>query len=245
MVKCVSLILGVLAGMPMFLPLAGAQTDVSPERVQVVAADGLELIGDYHIAPAESESGPAVLLLHMLGSERSAWEPLIPPLVEAGYHVLAVDMRGHGETGGSSDWSAAETDVQTWLDWLRGRPSVDGDGVSVVGASIGSNLALLGCVHDTGCVTVIALSPGLDYRGVQPLSALTEGLAERSVLLVASHGDTYSADSVKELAANAAGEVGLRLYAGRAHGTQLFRDDGERLTQTIIAWLDEYTPKRN
>ncbi len=245
MVKNISLIPGVLAGTLMLLPLAGAHTEGSPERARVAAADGLELIGDYFSAPTDAESVPAVLLLHMLGSERSAWEPLIPPLVEAGYHVLAVDMRGHGETGGSSDWPAAETDVQTWLDWLRGRPGVNGDGVSVVGASIGSNLALLACAHDTGCVTVIALSPGLDYRGVQPLSALTEGLVERSALLVASHGDTYSADSIKELAANASGEVGLRLYAGRAHGTQLFRDDGERLIQTIIAWLDEYTPKRN
>lgn len=245
MVNRVSLILGVLVGMLMSLPLAEAQTEVSPERVQVVAADGLELIGDFYAIPTEAGPGPAVLLLHMLGSERGAWEPLIPPLVEAGYHVLAVDIRGHGETGGSSDWPVAETDVQTWLDWLRARPGVDGGGVSVVGASIGSNLALLACAHDAGCVTVIALSPGLDYRGVQPLSALTEGLAERSALLVASHGDTYSADSVKEFAVNAVGEVGLRLYAGRAHGTQLFRDEGERLAQTIIAWLDEYTPGRN
>ncbi|MCB9452243.1 MAG: alpha/beta fold hydrolase [Anaerolineaceae bacterium] len=237
--------LGLLLGILTLLPSAAAQTELSPETVQVTATDGLTLVGDYYMANGEGETGPAVLLMHMLGSDRSAWSPLIPALVEAGYHVLAVDMRGHGDTGGRADWSAAEGDVQTWLDWLRARPEVDSAGVSIVGASIGSNLALIGCANDVDCVTAIALSPGLDYRGVQPLSALIDGLSNRSALVIASHGDSYSADSVKELAAGAAGEVGMRLYAGRAHGTQLFSDDGERLTRTIIAWLDEYTPQGN
>jgi dipeptidyl aminopeptidase/acylaminoacyl peptidase len=109
---------------------------VTPQAVEVEAADGLLLRGDYY-APA-AENAPAVLLLHQLGSSRVSWSPLIPALLDEGYTVLAVDLRGHGETGGTSDWTAAVSDVETWLDWLRAQPGVRADAVSIIGASIGS-----------------------------------------------------------------------------------------------------------
>lgn len=211
------------------------------EVVQVEAADGLVLVGDFYAVPDGSD-GRAVVLIHMLSSRRSAWEPLIPALHEAGYAILNIDMRGHGDTGGRREWPAAETDVQTWLDWLREQAGIRADAVSIVGASIGSNLALMGCANDTACVTAIALSPGLDYQGVAAKDAVVTGLSERSALLVAAHGDLYSAISVEEMAKDAKGEVGLRLYTGRDHGTELFRERGEAVNGMIVAWLDEHTP---
>lgn len=216
------------------------------EVVQVEAADGLVLVGDFYAVP-EGGDGRAVVLIHMLSSRRSSWSPLIPALHEAGYAILNIDMRGHGDTGGRREWPAAETDMQTWLDWLREQAGIRAEAVSIVGASIGSNLALMGCANDTaaneaGCVTAIALSPGLDYQGVAAKDAVVTGLSERSALLVAAHRDSYSAISVEEMAADAAGEVGMRLYTGSAHGTALFRERGEAVSGMIIAWLDEHTP---
>lgn len=224
--------------------LVGAvQAQDEGQVVEVAAADGLTLVGDYYAAG--DEPAPAVLLMHMYGSQRSAWNPIIPTLTEAGYAVLAVDLRGFGDTGGDEDFEAAQGDVQTWLDWLRQQPGVRADAVSIMGASVGANLALVGCANDEGCVTVIALSPGLDFYNVMPEMAVTEGLRRRAVMLVASHGDTESAEGVRQMTASARGEINTRIFAGVAHGTSLFgsRRVYSRLLNLMVTWLDEQTPE--
>ncbi|MCA9903078.1 MAG: alpha/beta fold hydrolase [Anaerolineae bacterium] len=212
-----------------------AQRDTDAEIVTAEAHDGLTLVGEFYAST--NEPAPAVLLLHMLGSRRSAWQPLIPWLSDAGYNVLAVDLRGHGETQGAQDWPAAERDVETWLDWLGEQPSVMPDRIAIVGASIGANLALNGCAFDERCITTVALSPGLDYRGVVTEPAVSDGLAERSALLVASQRDAYSADSVKMLTTEASGELGLQLYPGSAHGTALLGAADAPVIPLILNWL--------
>ncbi len=97
---------------------ASTPTAPTPVRVEVQAADGLTLVGDLYNAELDVQT-PAVLLMHMYGGRRTDWRALIPALTGAGYRVIAVDLRGHGETGGSNDWQAAVGDVQTWLDWMR------------------------------------------------------------------------------------------------------------------------------
>ena len=224
------------------IPLMGVVAqdggEVEPVEVTVEAADGLALVGDYYaVAPLEGEEdAPAVLLLHMLGSMRLLWNPLIPELTGAGYAVLAVDMRGHGDTGGAQDWPLAEADVQVWLDWLRAQEGIDPDRVSLIGASIGSNLALRGMANDAAVVTAVALSPGLDYRGVTTEDAL-ETIGKRPVYLVAGQSDRYSADSVRTLGAAIRGDGLVRFFDSSQHGTSLLMEQ-PTLGRSIVAWLD-------
>lgn len=223
-----------------FVSVSTAQ-QAEPNTVTIEAEDGLMIVGDYYVIDAPGEDNPAVLLLHMLGSNRSAWEPLIDPLLNAGFNVLAIDMRGHGETGGSRDWDATESDIQVVMDWLYAQPEVRPSSVSIVGGSIGSNMALIGCANDPSCVTAIALSPGLDYSGVMPEESVVNGLAERSALLVGSRNDGSVQDSILQMAANAPGEIGLHLYPGRVHGTNLLTTE-DHLNDLIIDWLTEHMP---
>ncbi|MGB1285765.1 MAG: alpha/beta hydrolase [Aggregatilineales bacterium] len=232
----------------LILPAIAQEEDAMMEStiIEISASDDLVLKGDFYVPEQRAEQGhPAVLLMHMLGGQRDDYEALIPILLDAGYVVLTVDMRGHGATGGSNDWTLAEEDVQVWLDWLREQESVNGAAVATLGASIGSNLALMGCANDEGCMTAIALSPGLDYRGVAPVDAVNEALSERSALLIASHADAYSADSVREIFGSAPGNITARLYSGRAHGTQLFVNELESVSQVIVAWLNEHLKMSN
>jgi len=221
-----------------------AQDAPTPAVVTAEAEDGLILQGDFYMPTQSPELGaPAVILMHMLGSSRRGFEPLIPALLEEGYAVLNIDLRGHGDTGGSRDWQAATTDVQTWLNWLYEQPDIRPDSVSLIGASISSNLALIGCANDSTCLTVIALSPGLDYYGLMPEQFIIDGLRERSALLIAAYNDFESIDSVRQMASNARGEIGLRLFTGSAHGTEFFGRLRERTTAIIIAWLNEHQPE--
>ena len=229
----------VLAGLllVMFVPaLAFAQTD-SPEHVTSVtieADDGLAFVGDYYVPVADGPV-PGVLLLHMLDGNRSAWEPLIPMLLDAGIAVFNVDMRGHGETGGSRDWSLIDSDLALLLDWLKAQEETSD--VATIGGSIGANSALRGAANDAEVVTAVALSPGLDYRGVTTADAI-EMMDERPILLVASRDDNPAGPNTLELFSLTSGDAQIRMYSGRRHGTNLLPDN-EALMQAIVGWLVE------
>lgn len=216
--------------------LAQSDESLSFETIELSASDDLSLMGDLYIPEAMESPAPALLLMHMNGGNRSDYIPLIPALLDSGYVVLTVDLRAHGATGGARNWDLAIEDTQLWLDWLREQDAVDASRIATIGASIGSNLALVGCANDGDCVTAIALSPGTDYFGVMPGDALVDGL---NAFLVASHNDSQSANSIRTFFNDATGYVSTRMYPGRAHGTQLFSSELESISNAILAWLDE------
>ncbi|MAT50344.1 MAG: alpha/beta hydrolase [Porticoccaceae bacterium] len=123
-------------------------------RIQLAASEG----GD--------PSRVTVVLLHGGGQTRHAWNRLAKTLVAAGYHVLALDHRGHGD----SDWApdgdyssdAFIADIRAVLDRLPEPPVL-------VGASLGGLMSLL-AVGETDDVTARALvlvdiTPKIDMEG--------------------------------------------------------------------------------
>ena len=55
-------------------------------------------------------TGPLLVLAHGMGDSRQAYRFLTPVLVEAGYRVAELDLRGHGES--SVGWSGhSRTDI--------------------------------------------------------------------------------------------------------------------------------------
>ncbi|MBK9124111.1 MAG: alpha/beta fold hydrolase [Chloroflexi bacterium] len=208
-------------------------------RVERESADGVTLVGDLYLPDAIEEPGaPAVLLMHMFGARRGDWEPLIEPLVDAGYAVLNVDLRGHGDSGGQRDWTMATQDVADWFAYLKEQTSIDPARLGVIGASIGSNLALIGCAAEPACLTAVALSPGLDYAGLMPEDALAEDMVERSALLVTSRGDMESTAAVRQMVTTANTELGVRILHGTAHGTRMFDQRDFTVVPLILYWLD-------
>src|SRR5689334_13616181 len=85
----------------LLLLLAGAGTAAAdsvtgtPARLQ--APDGTTLAATYY-APAQP--GPGILLCHQCNKDRSSWNGLAEKLARAGFHVLTIDYRGYGESGG-------------------------------------------------------------------------------------------------------------------------------------------------
>jgi pimeloyl-ACP methyl ester carboxylesterase len=64
-----------------------------------VAADGVRIVGDV----AGNPDSPAVVLMHGGGQTRHSWSGAVEPLRDAGYFVVNVDLRGHGDSGWSPD----------------------------------------------------------------------------------------------------------------------------------------------
>jgi len=65
-------------------------------EVRVERPDGASLKGTWTLAGNGKQ--PAVLLLHQAGSSRSEFDFLLPDLHARGWHTLAIDLRGHGES---------------------------------------------------------------------------------------------------------------------------------------------------
>jgi len=71
----------------------------NPQRVCYHVNDGVQLVGD---AWGASDAAP-VLLLHGGGQTRHAWGGTARALAEQGWYAVALDLRGHGDSGWSPD----------------------------------------------------------------------------------------------------------------------------------------------
>ncbi len=201
--------------------------------MQFPVGDGVTIVGTYYGAP--TRPAPTVLLLHEMGSSKEAWGLFAVQLQRAGYNVLAVDLRGTGATGGQVDWGKATQDVNIVLTRLRTLPGVAGKRISVVGASIGANLALAACADQPDCKFVVLISPRLDYAGVKAADAMAR-YGNRAVFIVASRGDVPGgADSIA-LDKLAQGDHKLQLFEGTARGMTLLGTQSG-LAGSIIEWM--------
>jgi pimeloyl-ACP methyl ester carboxylesterase len=184
-------------------------------------------------------AAPGVLLLHMYGGSKADWDEFAFDLQGAGFAALAIDLRGHGETGGAEDWDLARQDVAAAYAWLVSHEGVDGTRVAVVGASIGANLALVQGAEDPSVAAIGLLSPGFDYFRVT-IEGRIEAYGDRPSFLAASEEDAYSAETVRALAASAQGETELVVFAGAGHGTAMLDSEPDltdRLIDFMVLWL--------
>lgn len=207
------------------------------ELVQIPGADGLSLHGVL-FTPA-FRPAPGVLLLHMYGRSAADWEVTAEALQQAGLAALALDLRGHGRTGGAEDWRAAIEDTALALAWLRAHPATDGRPLAIVGASIGANLALVAGAADPQVAALALLSPGFDYFRLG-IEGVVESYGARPLFLAAAQDDPYSAATVEALAAAAAGPVDLVVYSVAGHGTAMLAAAPElpdRLLEFLVGAL--------
>lgn len=118
-----------------------AQYGLEYEDVQLVTEDGLRLAAWY----VPSRNRAALLVLHGLGGNRSGDLPMVRDLAELGYGLLVLDLRAHGDSGGTvSTLSFHEVrDVRSATRYLQGRAEVDPERIGVWGASLGAATAIM------------------------------------------------------------------------------------------------------
>lgn len=110
--------------------------------VQISASDGTVLAG--HFWPGADDKAPAILLLHGLGGSRSQFDEQGAALSRKGYAVLAINLRGHGDSGGEirSFGLFEARDAHAAFLWLKKKQH--GSKIGVSGLSLGGAAALLG-----------------------------------------------------------------------------------------------------
>ena len=104
-----------------------------------------------YLAVPESGKGPGVLVLHAWWGLNDFFRGFCDRLAREGFVVLAPDLY-HGETAQTieeaealrdkMDQRQAAGEILAALKELRGNPAVSGDGVAVIGFSLGASYAL-------------------------------------------------------------------------------------------------------
>ncbi|MBU1707179.1 alpha/beta fold hydrolase [bacterium] len=218
----------------------------APQEVVFTTVDSVTIYGTFYPSQTEGDS-PALVLLHMLRHKRKDWEDFARRATQAGFSVLAIDMRGHGQSVrragkaidvkefSNKDFSMMVEDVKAAVGFIQTKEGIDPKRISLIGASIGANIALRYAVSDETIRSVVLLSPGLNYRDITTEDAM-KAYGKRPALLVAALDDDYPADSIQKLAEIAKGKVKTQLYEKAGHGTFMFRVE-PGLNELILDWL--------
>jgi pimeloyl-ACP methyl ester carboxylesterase len=131
---------------------------------RVVVANGLR----HHLLEwGTGERG--VLLLHGFLEHAHVWDWVGPRLAAAGYHVFALDWRGHGDSdwvgaGGYYHFADYTADLAFLVRALGGR-------TAIVGHSMGASAALVYAGTEPERVTALVLVDALGPPGMAPASA--------------------------------------------------------------------------
>ncbi len=230
------LLLLVLAGTASGEPVTGAP-------VSLEASDGTKLAATYF--SGGEKPGPGILLLHQCNRDRSSWTGLAESLAREGFHVLSLDYRGFGESGGkrSTEWTPAEAtkmmnevfpaDVDVAYTWLRsqsGVESVAGAG----GASCGVNQSIQLSKRHPEVRSLVLLSGNTDKGGRQFL----HGKSSPPLFIAAADDDDGVVHVMSWIEASSGNSENRFVeYEKGGHGTEMFKPHPE-LPGEIVAWYE-------
>jgi pimeloyl-ACP methyl ester carboxylesterase len=113
----------------------------TPHTVEFSAVQGLTLVADEWNRGADAAAGqPTVLMLHGGGQNRFSWKNTGQVLADEGFHVVALDSRGHGDSDRAPD---ADYDIETLTADVMAVLDAIGRPVILIGASMGGLTGIL------------------------------------------------------------------------------------------------------
>lgn len=205
-----------------------AHSQVRRNDVDLTAPDGVHLKATYFAA---ARPGPAVLLFHMCGgAERSSWNNLATMLAAGGFHVLTLDYRGFGESGGPrfsgldirgqramrAKWPG---DLDAALHYLLAQPGVDKARIGAGGTSCGANNSVDLAVRHPAVKSLVLISGGTNQAGLNYIRQ-ADGLP---ILGMASDNDDEFVPYMRWLLAFSRNPQSRFVeYEKAGHGTDIF-----------------------
>ena len=112
---------------------------------------------------------PPVILLHGGGQTRHAWKNTARDLAAHGYHALAVDLRGHGDSGWSPDGKYA---IDRFVADLRPIASTCHEAPILIGASLGGITGLVAEGEGPpflAALVLVDVTPTVQHSGIEKI----------------------------------------------------------------------------
>ena len=182
------------------------------ETVTLETTDGVDIAAWY----IDGTNGAGLVVMHGAGSTRSDVLEQSAALAEAGYSLLLIDARGHGESDGTAmdlGWYG-DLDIAAGTAYLTSRTDVDPDRIGVVGFSMGGEEAIGAAATDPHVRVVIA--EGATARRAADKEWLSDTYGWRGRLQVAIE---YVQDAVTDYFTEASPPTTLRSAVSSAHDT--------------------------
>lgn len=141
---------------------------------------GAALAGSRGVSLAADIGGGAgqasVILLHGGGQTRHSWGKAASDLAGAGYHVISLDLRGHGD----SDWAPdADYTLEAFVGDLRAVIETLDQAPVIIGASLGGATALVAVgeaeVELARALVLVDVVPRMSRGGVEQIRAFMQG----------------------------------------------------------------------
>lgn len=197
---------------------------------------------------------PTVLLLHSLGYSSSDWGNLINDLNNAGYAVIAMDLRGHGKSVYNSNFQKRSwvyfqpktykkfpNDVIAILKQAQvSSKLVSLDNMAIVGADIGANTAVLVAKQlpsKQKPKTLVLISPTTSFKGLYIPLTMTD--LNMPMLSMVSNKDKYCLQEQRKLAKFAQGGFYAQNYPQGGMGMLMIKSNPS-MAQDITKWIIKY-----
>lgn len=123
--------------------------------------------------------GPLAILLHGWGSRAARWHPLVSPLIEDGFQVLAYDQPAHGESSGQlASLPQFVRALECLVSRLGQAPAL------IAGHSLGGSAAVIAMHRGVETGRVVLLSAPSEQREYAERFARTVGLPDEALDLM-------------------------------------------------------------
>ena len=195
------------------------------------------------LKPESKSIKKTIIFFHGAAGNISTYQYITKPLVENGFQVVMVDMRGYGKSTGKPTHLNVASDGQKMFDYLMARHDVKNTKIYLYGASLGSQIAthlakdnqakISGLIIDGGMssFTDIAIHFSPQYKEViekflvSPYSAKEDVKALTNVpkLCIYSKGDSTVPFSQGEL-----------IYANAPEPKQFLEFSGEHIQAMVV-----------
>jgi pimeloyl-ACP methyl ester carboxylesterase len=174
--------------------------DRGPED-RFVDANGLRL----HYLDWGNDSAPPMLLLHGFTGHAHTWDVLARALRDR-FHVIALDQRGHGDSGWARDGAYAPHDHARDIEGVLGRLGLRA--VTLIGLSMGGRNAIAFTAAHPAHVeklVIVDIGPDIDPRGAERVGRMAADAPEEfasvddAVAYLQRYATTTSATAVAAL----------------------------------------------
>ncbi|HDY83967.1 MAG: alpha/beta hydrolase [Gammaproteobacteria bacterium] len=124
------------------------QIGLDYKNIQLSTADSADLHAWF--LPVKGEPKASILFLHGNAENISTHINNVYWLPAMGYQVLLLDYRGYGNSSGSPSLPAVFMDIDAGMSWLTEASEASGQGLYILGQSMGASLMLHAASHYTG-----------------------------------------------------------------------------------------------
>lgn len=258
---CFVLLLVTLICMPVMAANKAKKTkkvkEIEPVRIEYQAPDNYHIVADFYLPlkHKKSISIPLIIMIHALAENKKIWKEYAKTLTQKGYSVLALDMRGHGESNtdrngkkhywrsfSKEDWQKTYTDVTSGIEYLKANyPQANTNEIMIIGSSVGSSVAVISAEKEKQHVKgLILLSPLNKYKGIETRVPLVE-YGNHPLMVIVSETDRISFDAAKDLVKYAQGEHEIILVKNAGHGIFMLKEE-PKLKTIMYEWIDKHFP---